>query len=191
MAARRRTSGDHEYHCYAQGSAGLSRHWRMPRHSLVDDAANPVGAQLSSARCPISRACFPSRLGAPPRGGRAAHPNTLSRVLRVPSLLARQFQAGAQARGKARRPVPGRSPLRISRRAVRLRALELPASGQYRYRYFGVPIPATNVQQYQLTGQHVSHLDGDGTLSSTGWCSWTPRRPAAVPAARHPLPRRA
>ena len=64
-------------------------------------------------------------------------------------------------------------------------------SGQYRYRYFGVPIPATNVQQYQLTGQHVSHLDGDGTLSSTGWCSWTPRRPAAVPAARHPLPRRA
>jgi hypothetical protein len=36
----------HEYHCYAQGLASLSRYWRMLRHSLADDAANPVGAQL-------------------------------------------------------------------------------------------------------------------------------------------------
>src|SRR5262249_21046255 len=77
---------------------------------------------------------------------------TLRRVRCVPSLLAQQFQVvrkfgekqGGQYMGGVHFEYLG------GQIASGLSMISYLPSGKYRDRYFGVPIPATNVQPYQL-----------------------------------------
>ena len=66
------------------------------------------------------------------RSGKAPRRHALRRVRRVPSLLARKLQDGAQARGEAGRSVRGRGSFRVSRRAAPLPAFadQLPGVGR-------------------------------------------------------------